>query len=384
LKKIFVLLITMFMSMPLALANEDLAPNAKSAIMLEFSTGKIVYEKNANEKLPPASMTKIMSLILIMEAINSGQIKLSDSVDISERAASMGGSQIFLEAGTKMKVEELIKGIAIASGNDATVAMAEKIAGSEDSFVKKMNEKAKSLGLKNTTFQNPHGLDGEEHYTTAYDMGQMALELLKYPEILQYTSIYEEYLNKPDGTSTWLVNTNKLVRFYEGMDGLKTGFTDKAGYCLTATATRNNMRFITVVMGEETSDKRSSDTANMMSNAFNSYKLNTIITTKEEFGKVRIEQGKMEYGTLVLKKDVTELLKVSDQVNNYTFNVKVDKVTAPIKKGDVIGMLEVIDNEGNIIREAELTIKEDIKKANVWDLFVRNLKTIVSGKNVIK
>ena len=374
----------MFMSMPLALANEDLAPNAKSAIMLEFSTGKIVYEKNANEKLPPASMTKIMSLILIMEAINSGQIKLSDSVDISERAASMGGSQIFLEAGTKMKVEELIKGIAIASGNDATVAMAEKIAGSEDSFVKKMNEKAKSLGLKNTTFQNPHGLDGEEHYTTAYDMGQMALELLKYPEILQYTSIYEEYLNKPDGTSTWLVNTNKLVRFYEGMDGLKTGFTDKAGYCLTATATRNNMRFITVVMGEETSDKRSSDTANMMSNAFNSYKLNTIITTKEEFGKVRIEQGKMEYGTLVLKKDVTELLKVSDQVNNYTFNVKVDKVTAPIKKGDVIGMLEVIDNEGNIIREAELTIKEDIKKANVWDLFVRNLKTIVSGKNVIK
>ena len=372
------------MLIPKVSASEDLAPNAKSAIMLEVSTGKIVYEKNSQEVLPPASMTKVMSMLLIMEAIDYGQLKWNDEVVISENAASLGGSQIFLESGTKMKVEELVKGIAIASGNDATVAMAERIAGSEASFVTRMNERAKELGLTNTVFKNPHGLDAEGHYTTAHDMAIMALELLKHPEILTFTSIYEEYLNKPDGTSTWLVNTNKLVRFYEGMDGLKTGFTDKAGYCLTATATRNNMRFLTVVMGEATSDSRSSDTANMMSYGFNSYKLNTIITTDKELGKIKIEQGKVEHATLILKKDVTELLKITDQTNNYTFNVNVGKVHAPIANGDVVGTIEIIDNEGNIIREEELTIKERIDKANIWNLFVRNLKTIFLGKSLIK
>jgi len=383
-KKILIMILILFTFIPIVNANEELSPNSKSAIMIEVATKKIIYKKNEHEKLAPASMTKTMSLLLIMEAISSGQIKWTDSVTISEKAASMGGSQIFLEAGTTMKVEELVKGIAIASGNDATVAMAEKLHGSVEVFVEKMNEKAATLGLKNTQFQNPHGLDEEDHYTTANDMVLIALELIKYPDILNFTSIYEEYLNKPDGSSTWLVNTNRLVRFYEGMDGLKTGFTNTAGYCLTATAKRGDLRFISVVMGAQTSDARSNDTANMMNHGFNSYKLNTIMQTTKNLGKIKIERGKKESGELILKNDITELLKVNENTANYTFNIKTNNLNAPIKFGDVVGTIETIDAEGNIIREDELTIQETIEKANIWDLFVRNLKVIISGKKIIK
>ena len=206
----------------------------------------------------------------------------------------MGGSQIFLEPNSNMKVEELLKGIAIASGNDAAVAMAEKIGGTTEEFVKMMNEKASELNLKNTHFANVHGLDTENHYTSAEDMAIMARELIKHEKILEYTSIYEEYLNKPDGSKTWLVNTNKLIRFFDGVDGLKTGYTTNAGFCLTSTAKRNNIRYITVVMGEPSSELRSSDTTGLLTYAFNNYKLNTIIEKGTELGKVKIEKGKIE------------------------------------------------------------------------------------------
>ena len=225
-------------------AQEDLAPNSKSAILLEISTGRVLYEKNANEKLAPASMTKVMSMLLIMEAIDAGKLSFDDDVIISEKASSMGGSQIFLQTGEKYKVKELLKGIAIASGNDAVVAMAEKVSGSVEAFVSEMNKRAKGLGLTNTHFDNPHGLDSENHYTTAKDMSIMAQELLKHEDILTFTSIYEDYLKKNDGSSIWLVNTNKLVRFYDGVDGLKTGFTTTAGYCVTTTAKKNNIRLL--------------------------------------------------------------------------------------------------------------------------------------------
>ena len=252
---------------------EDLTPNSESAIMLEVSTGKVIYEKNANQKLAPASMTKVMSMLLIMEAVDNGKLKLEDDVVISDNASSMGGSQIFLQTGEKYKVQELLKGIAIASGNDAVVAMAEKVSGSVSSFVDAMNAKAASLGLTNTHFDNPHGLESENHYTTARDMSVMALELLKHEKILEFTSIYEDYLKKPDGSSVWLVNTNRLVRFYEGVDGLKTGFTNQAGYCITTTAKRGDMRLLSVVMKAETSDLRSKDTVSMLNYGFNTYKI---------------------------------------------------------------------------------------------------------------
>lgn len=384
-KKLLFLVFTFFLFISGVNAAEDLAPNSKSAILIEQSTGKVLFEKNANEKLAPASMTKVMSMLLIMEAIDSGKINMNDKVTITENAASMGGSQVFLEAGEEYTVLELLKGIAIASGNDAVVAMSEKVAGSTDAFVKMMNNRAKELGLKNTNFVNPHGLDEENHYTTAHDMAIMAQELLKHPKILEFTSIYEYYMPKPDGSTTWLVNTNRLVRFYDGVDGLKTGFTTVAGYCLTATARKSDLRLISVVMGVETADKRSSDTVNLLDYGFNTYKLKVILTKDKELGKVRIENGKKDFGTVVLLSDATELLKVTEEEGKYTFNIKVNKkIKAPVKNGDVIGIVEIIDNEGNIVLEKDITIKENIKKANLWDLFKRNINEITSGKMLIK
>ena len=217
-------------------AEEDFAPNAKSAILVDNLSGKVLYEKNADEKLAPASMTKLGSMLLIMEAIDNGSLKLEDKVTISEEAANMGGSQVFLQAGESYTVHDLLKGIAIASGNDAVVAMSEKIGGSQAAFVEMLNKRLKEIGAVNTNFVNVHGLDAEGHYSTARDMSIIARELLKHPKILEYTSIYEEYLEKNDGSRIWLVNTNRLFIFYEGVDGLKNGFTKTAGYCLTATA----------------------------------------------------------------------------------------------------------------------------------------------------
>ena len=241
-KKIYLILLIFSLFILNVNAKEDYAPTAKSAILVDNATGKILFEKNADERLAPASMTKLGSMLLIMEAIDSGKISLDDEVTISEEAASMGGSQVFLEAGEVYKVHDLLKGVAIASGNDAVVALAEKIAGSQSEFVDAMNKRFKEIGATNTNFVNAHGLDTENHYSTARDMSIIARELLKHERILEYTSIYEEYLEKNDGTKTWLVNTNKLVRFYNGVDGLKTGFTENAGYCLTATAKKDNCK----------------------------------------------------------------------------------------------------------------------------------------------
>ena len=365
-------------------AAEDLTPTAKSAILIDFATGEVLYEKNADERLAPASMTKIGSMLLIMEAIDSGKLSLDDEVTISEEAASMGGSQIFLEAGEVYKVHDLLKGIAIASGNDAVVALAEKVAGSQGEFVDRMNERFKELGASNTNFVNAHGLDAEGHYSTARDMATIARELLKHEKILEYTSIYEEYLEKNDGTKTWLVNTNKLVRFYDGVDGLKTGFTETAGYCLTATAKKDNFRLISVVMGEDSSENRSSDTVKLLNYGFNTYKINTIKTTDEILGKVRVEGGKVNQAEIVLLNDATELLKNTADVSNYEFNLKVKTIKAPVKKGDIVGTAEIIDNNGNIIDEVDVTVKEDIKKATLLDYLIRNITIFSKGKDILK
>lgn len=361
---------------------EDLTPNAESAILLEVSTGKVLYEKNADEKLAPASMTKVMSMLLIMEAIDSGKIGMEDEVIISDNASSMGGSQIFLQTGEKYKVGELLKGIAIASGNDAVVAMAEKVSGSVEAFVNAMNEKAKSLGLTNTHFDNPHGLDSETHYTTARDMSIMAQELLKHEKILEFTSIYEDYLKKPDGSSTWLVNTNRLVRFYEGVDGLKTGFTSTAGYCITTTAKRNNMRLLSVVMKAETSDLRSKDTVAMLNYGFNTYKLDVLLSKEEDLGKVKVEKGKETVVKIYLENDVTILSKVSDEEITYDYNLVVSDIKAPIQNNEKVGYLEIMDNEGNIIKEVNVVVKEEIPKASIIHLFNRILTFFTSGNPI--
>ncbi len=374
-KKIIILLLILII--PVTVKAEELDLTAKSSILIEASTGEILSEKNSDEKLAPASMTKIMTMLLIMESLEKNEYSLEDKVNLSTNAASMGGSQVFLEAGSELKVKELLKAIAIASANDAAVAMAEYTAGSTESFVNLMNEKAASLGCTNTTFKNVHGLDAEGHLTTAKDMSIMARELLKHEEILTFSSIYEEFLNKPDGSSTWMVNTNKLIKYYNGLDGLKTGFTKNAGYCLTATAKRNNMRLISVVMNEPTTEKRSSDTIKLLNYGFANYKIKVVMPKDQDLGSIEIKNGKKETVGIKLIEDATNLESISDN-KKYGFNINVDKIKAPIKVGDIIGKLE-ITIDGSVKKEIPITVKEDVKKANIWDLYKRNLNKILIG-----
>lgn len=362
----------------------DLASNAKSAIIIEPTTGKIIFEKNSNERLEPASMTKIMTLLLTFEAIDNGRVSLDDMVNISKRAEDMGGSQMFLEAGSNIRLEEIIKGVSIASANDGAIALAEFIGGSVENFVDMMNKKVEDLGLSNTHFANPHGLHADNHYSSAYDMAIMASNLISHEKVLNYTSIYEDYFNKPDGSRTWLVNTNKLVRFLEGVDGLKTGYTSEAGYCLTATAKKGNVRYITVVMGEPSSDIRSSETTNMLNYAFNSFKLNTILDKSQELGTIYIDKSKQKTAKIVVKNPVTELISKEKDIPNYTYNLKVEKITVPIKAGTKVGTVEILDNEGLIVREEDVTISYDIEKCNLWETFLENLMTIIKGKKINK
>ncbi len=381
-KKIYFLLVLLVC--PFSVLALDLASNAKSAIIMEPTTGKVIFEKNSNERLEPASMTKIMTLLLTFEAIDNGKISLDDMVTISKRAADMGGSQMFLEAGSNIRLEEIIKGVSIASANDGAIALAEYIGGSVENFVDMMNKKAEDLGLSNTHFINPHGLHADNHYSSAYDMAIMASNLINHEKILNFTSIYEDYFNKPDGSRTWLVNTNKLVRFFKGVDGLKTGYTKEAGYCLTATAKKNNVRYITVVMGEPSSDIRSSETTNMLNYAFNSFKLNTILDKNQELGNIYIDKSKQKTAKIVVKNPVTELISKEKEAPSYTYNLKVGKLTAPLKAGTKVGTVEILDNEGLIVREEDVTISYDIEKSNLWTTFLENFLTIIRGKKINK
>ncbi len=379
-KKILIVLMSFFTLISSVKAAEDIAPNSKSAILMEFSTGEILFEKNSKEKLSPASMTKIASLVLIMEAVDEGKISYEDEVTISKEAASMGGSQVFLEEGEVYKVSELIKGVSIASGNDAVVALSEKVAGTTGAFVDMMNDLCKELECVATNFMNPHGLDEENHYSSAYDMALLAKELLKYEDILDFTSIYEEYLSKPDGSSTWMVNTNKLIRYYSGVDGLKTGYTDSAGYCLTATAQKNDLRLISVSMGAPTSEARSSDTINMLDYGFNSYKLFLIKDKSENLGTIKVINGKIDEVEVYLKENATELQKVTETNKTYTFRIMINDIVAPVNKDSVVGTAQIIDNDNNIVDEVDIIVKQEIKKANIIDYLIKNLKSIISGK----
>lgn len=377
-KKIIIFII-LLISIPIVRAEtEDLAPNAKSAIMIEASTGEILFQKNKDEKLAPASMTKMMSMLLIMEEIENGHLKWNEMITTSERASSMGGSQIFLKAGEKMSVEDLLKGVAIASGNDAVVALAERISGSEEAFVKRMNTRSKDLGLKNTNFVNSTGLSADNHYSSAYDMSLIAKELVKHEKILEFTSTYEEYLRKNTKSPFWLVNTNRLVRFKEGVDGLKTGFTNEAGYCLTATMKKDNMRLITVVMKEENANKRSADTTKMLDYGFNVYMVQTILDEKTTIEKRKVELGKEIVTEIIPKESITILNKKSEELKNITYKANIKRIVAPIKKGDKVGTIDILE-DNKIISTIDATVKNNIDKASIITIYLRNLKEIVSG-----
>lgn len=377
LKKMIIALIFCLLLININAETLQLAKTSESAILIEASTKEIIYEKNINERRYPASMTKMMTLLLTLEELEKGNIKLEDKVYISKNAASMGGTQIFVEEGTNVVLEDLIKGIAIASANDAAVAIAEKIGGTEENFVNLMNSKAKSLGLKNTSFKNPHGLDTEGHYSSAYDMAIIASELVKHEDILKITSTYEEYV-KVGKEKHWLVNTNTLVRFYEGVDGLKTGYTDKAKYCLTATKENNGMRLISVVMGSPSKEERTTDTVNMMEYGFAMYNTKNILNTKKKIGKIYVNNAVDRNAEYKLKDNVNILVKKGTENVKYKVSKELYDLSAPIKKGETVGKLVL--NYGNKEYEYDLISSRDVKKANYIRTIYNNFKDIISGK----
>lgn len=353
--------------------NITLVEDVKSAVLMERDTGQILYANNAEEKLPPASMTKIMTMLLIMEALDKGTIKLDEKVRASENAASMGGSQIFLEAGEEMTVEELLKGIAIASGNDASVAMAERIAGSEEAFVNMMNKKAKELGLKNTHFKNPTGLPEEGHYSSAKDMAIMAKELLKYEDITKYTGKYEDYLRQNSDRKFWLVNTNRLVKFYPGVDGIKTGYTNEAKYCLTATAKKDNMRVIAVVFGAPTPKHRNAQVSKMLDYAFSQYETHPLFKRDEKVSKVQLSKGKDKEVQLMTSEPISILTKKGESIDDMKQEVVFKQnITAPIKEGEELGTLTLKKGD-KVVFESPLVAEKDIQIASWWTLFKRVL-----------
>lgn len=378
-KKIFFIIISSFLFVNILNAEETkINLLSESGIIIEASTGKVLFEKDADTLRPPASMTKIMTMLLITEEIEKGNISLKDVVTISEKAASMGGSQIYLEKGSTSTVEELLITIAVGSANDSAVAMAEKIGGTVENFVSMMNKRAKELGATNTTFKNPHGLDEEGHLTTARDMALIAKELVKHESIIKLTSTYETTITHQNGKSLWLVNTNSLIKFYSGLDGLKTGFTDKAGYCLTGTMKRNDMRLITVVMKAETKENRNTDTINMMEYAFSMYNKKTLVSSDNYLGKMFIDNAKQRTIKYYLEKDANIIVDKNIREVNYKYDIELDNVKAPLKKGDKIGVLKLHYN--NEIINYNLIIKEDVKKSGFFTRMKNYFKDILSGK----
>ena len=357
--------------------NTDLGLNAKSAILMEESTGNILYESNPDERLPIASVTKVMTMLLIMEAVDSGKISLDDMVTVSENAMSYGGSTMFLETGEQLTVNDMLKGIAVASANDGCVAMAEHLAGSESAFMDMMNEKAKELGMENTHFMNTNGLDEDDHYSSARDVAIMSRELMKHETIFNYTSIWMDTLR---GGKFQLANTNKLIRFYDGANGLKTGSTSKALCCLSAAAKRNDMQLIAVVLGAPTSAERFASAKSLLDYGFANYAVNTQITAGDEVQKIAVEKG-VDKEVGVVAGDSCSTLVKKGQEDNITKEIKIDEtITAPIEAGQKIGTM-TISRDGEVIADIDLNASSAVEKKGIGLIIKDFFATIFFGSN---
>ena len=369
-------------SMPVELFAEDkLDIQAKSAILMDYNTGEILYEKNPHDKVPPASISKIMTLLLAMEALESGKIKLSDNVRISAHAAGMGGSQLWLEEGESQTVENLIKAITIRSANDASVALAEHIAGSEELFVRMMNDKAKALGMKNTNFMNASGLPNEEQYVSAYDVALMSKELLKHDEIHKWLTVYmdEILVGKKKDKVQSLVNTNRLIKDYEGATGIKTGSTSKAGYCLAASAKRGNLQLIAVVMGCETSKIRFDEAMRLLDFGFANYDSITVGRKGDILGKVQVHKGSISSIEVILERDSFILISKGDKANISKEIVLPEYIEGPVEKGQEIGHL-IIRVDGSLVDRINLVSKTRVEKAGFKEMFKKTVKSLLIAK----
>lgn len=354
--------------------NENIDISAKSAILMDSTTGEILYEKNADEALPPASVTKVMTLLLVCEALSAGNFTLDDKVTVSDYAASMGGSQVFLREGEEITVRDLLKSTVIASGNDAAVALAELTAGSESLFVAKMNEKAQTMGLSGCSFENVTGLDDTvtNHTMSARDIAKISRELIKYPEITEYASIWQDTIR--DGEFT-LTNTNRLVRYYSGCNGLKTGSTDKAGYCISATAKRDNMQLISVIMGAESKDVRNTEAKMLLDYGFSSFYL-------YESDECVLETAPVHFGkntsTPLIKESFCKIIKKSDIKNVEAIYVIPEFISAPVRTDEPIG--EVTYKIGDaVVGKCNIYVECEVEKLDFLTLFATFVKSIVIG-----
>jgi len=345
--------------------SADFTVNAKSAILIEAETGTVLFEQNPDEAASPASVTKVMTLLLAMEALAEERIKLEDKVMISENAASMGGSQVFLEEGETMSVEELLKCTVIASANDAALALAEHIGGSEAAFVNQMNLRSKQLGLKNTSFENVTGLDDttEYHYSSARDIAIMSRELIKYPKVTEFASLWQDTIRNGEFT---LTNTNRLVRYYDGCNGLKTGSTAKAGYCITASAKRDGMQLIAVVMGAETRDERNAVARNLLDFGFANYAV--FSESEAPIEKISLKGANVSEAYVYQKPFFAVIPKADVKKVEKIFEIP-EYVTAPHNAGDSIGKIIYKIGE-NRIGEADVFLKEEVEKMNFIDIFL--------------
>ncbi|WP_074954492.1 D-alanyl-D-alanine carboxypeptidase family protein [Alicyclobacillus macrosporangiidus] len=354
----------------------DLAHESRAAVVMDYATGKVLFEKDAHEKLPMASITKVMTLLLVAEAIDSGRLRLTDSVKTSEYAASMGGSQIFLEPGETMKVEDLVKGIAIASANDACVALAEHLAGSEEAFVRQMNRRARELGMDDTHFANCNGLPEPDHYSSAHDIAIMSRELLKHEWITKYTSVYSDYLRKDTEHPFWLVNTNKLVRFYPGVDGLKTGYTAEAKYCLTATAKKDGFRVIAVVMGAPKPSVRNREVSELLNWSFSTFTSQVLYKAGQQVATVHVLHGTPETIPVVTSDTVGVIHRRGEHPSLQT-QMAIDDLEAPVRPRQVVGELKVVDGE-DVVGSCHLVAGSGARRAGLWETFGRTVRGMVT------
>lgn len=382
-KKIFIPLIISLIFIPTVVkANTlDITPNASKAILMDYDTGEILYEKNKDKKTSIASLTKMMGLILIFEKIENGSLKQDEILTTSKNAKEMGGTQIWLEEGEKISVKDLIKGITMASANDAMVLMAERVSGTEQEFVKEMNKKAKELNLKNTNFVNSTGLDEEGNYSTAYDTAIIAKELIKHKKVLNYTKEYESYIRENTDNKTWIVNTNKLVKFYKGVDGLKTGYTEQAGSSLAVTAKQNGLRLIAISLGYNNTKTRNSEAIAMLDYGFHQYESKTLIEKTKKIKEIKLDKSNINKVNLFLKDDLTITTKKGEFKKKYTYNIKLNKLSYPVKKGDTIGYLYLKEQTTNkTIKKVPLITDQNIEKASILKQYIRVIKNFLTGE----
>lgn len=379
-KKVLFLILCALLCCPCVIYGEEteLTPQASASVLMDYDSREILYEKNMHEKLYPASMTKMMSLYLVLKAIHQGVLKWEDSVTASSHAAKMGGSQIYLEEGEQMSVLDLFKASTVASANDAITALAEKVSGSESAFVNKMNETAVSFGCKDTHFVNPTGLHDENHVSSAYDMALIASYLIEegQDELLQYTSLLEDYIREDSEQKFWLVNTNKMLRSYQGMDGLKTGYTSQSLYCITVTALRDGMRLIAVVMHEPDKNTRSKEAAALLDYGFANYQVSELIKENEFSEVIQIDKGIPNWIEITNRDALKLTHQRTDSISETDRKIILKELHPPIQTGELVGeMILQLSNGKNV--SSSLIAKQASDKMTFWPIFIHCLEQVI-------